>query len=651
MSRKERSVATTYTLRCGFAAAGAVLLGLAILSRAADLSDDERPPTTSQPTTRQAASRPASASGQVTTRPASQSAPTRLVRRLATTRPTPSSATTRAVLPRPTTRPMVQPAATQPAVRPVSVEPVISSATTQPALQLATTEPAIKPATSQPASDAAMEQLMVRLESNALIPTQGQLELTVSKAILMALENNKALIVQKYNPDISATAVDVQRAVFDPDLTASFTYERQQTAPSGENTVARTGVGEVGLTEFLPTGTTLDLTLSTDATAGGGNQAYASNVGLTVTQSLLRGFGMDVNLVSLRQAKLTEMITRYELRGFAETLVSNVEKAYWNYALSRQETQIVIQALHVATAQLADTQERVRVGKLAGSQLASAEATVALRREDLINARAAEATARLNLLQLISPPDGSPFHFGLVLLDQPAAIPVELGTVDQHVQTGMQQRPDLNETRLQINSGELQIVQTRNGLLPQLNFFIALGKTGYAETFGPSWSDVFKGRSSDVQAGVNFELPPLNRAAKANYRNAILTRDQDVASLANLAQLAEQDIRTAYISVLQAREQVTATAATRRAQEETLRAETARFQAAKSTSLLVSVAQQDLLSAQVNEVQAVVAYLEALVDLYRLEGSLLVRRGIAAPGGAPVELVVPARSNNLFHFQ
>ena len=37
-------------------------------------------------------------------------------------------------------------------------------------------------------------------------------------------------------------------------------------------------------------------------------------------------------------------------------------------------------------------------------------------------------------------------------------------------------------------------------------------------------------------------------------------------------------------------------------------------------------------------VQAVANYLKALVDLYRLEGSLLARRGISAPGTQPVTL-------------
>jgi outer membrane protein len=48
--------------------------------------------------------------------------------------------------------------------------------------------------------------------------------------------------------------------------------------------------------------------------------------------------------------------------------------------------------------------------------------------------------------------------------------------------------------------------------------------------------------------------------------------------------------------------------------------------------LLIARAQRDLLDSQLEEVEARVEFRKALVDFYRLEGTLLIRRGIAAPG-------------------
>ena len=113
-------------------------------------------------------------------------------------------------------------------------------------------------------------------------------------------------------------------------------------------------------------------------------------------------------------------------------------------------------------------------------------------------------------------------------------------------------------------------------------------------------------------------------------------------ALDNLSQLAEVDVRGACIELERTREQVRATAVTRRLQEETLRVETEKLAVDKSTSLLVAQAQRDLLTSQLAEIEAVVTHLKALVELRRLEGSLLSETAIACPGDQPINVDVPS---------
>jgi len=121
-----------------------------------------------------------------------------------------------------------------------------------------------------------------------------------------------------------------------------------------------------------------------------------------------------------------------------------------------------------------------------------------------------------------------------------------------------------------------------------------------------------------------------------------------------LVQLVEMDVRRAYIAVNRTRQQIAASTATRQFQEEKNRIEIEKFRVGRSTSFLVAQAQRDLLSSRIAEVEAVVDYLKALTDLFRLDGSLLVRRGLAvadpAPTGAgPVSqapLTAPGRSGS-----
>ncbi|MGD0999052.1 MAG: TolC family protein [Candidatus Brocadiia bacterium] len=469
----------------------------------------------------------------------------------------------------------------------------------------------------------------------------GPLRVAVPDAILIALQNNRAFIVDRYNVPITRTAEQQQLAAFDPDLTGTFSLQRAYNQVDSPPP-AQTELGLLGLSEFLPTGTLLNLsageTVMKWPTVPAANYPslpgnYATNISLTATQSLLRGYGLDVNLASLRQARLDTRSSEYELRGFAESLVAQTEEAYWDCALAQQQIQITEKSLGLANDQLRETLDRIQLGNVAATEKVAAEAEVALRQEDLINARSAFDAARLLLLRLLSP-SGNTFERDLVLLDQPSAKEEPTDNLADHIQAALRMRPDLNQARLLVERDELQIVKTKNGMLPQLNLFITLGRTGYSSSFPGSVSNL-SANDYDALVGVNFEYPPANRAAKAADAAARLARGQADQAVGNLAQLVELDVRTAYIEILRTRAQVVASLASRTLQEEKVRVEAEKFRIGKSTSLLVAEAQRDLLSSQIAYVQAVAGYRKALVELYRLEGTLLQRRGLAAPGSEP----------------
>jgi outer membrane protein TolC len=464
----------------------------------------------------------------------------------------------------------------------------------------------------------------------------GPLNIDVTQAILLALENNRSLVVQRFNPQIMRTLEQRELAVFDPDL--AFQFANTQDNPLyGPTIKTRANSIDVGIQQFLPTGTLWSVTGSTDIDLLRTTDDYQSRITFGATQSLLRGFGTAVNLASVNQARLDIKASQYELRGFVQAIVAQIEETYWDYALAEQQIDIYTSSLDLAGKQLVETQERIKVGNLAPSELAAAEAEVALRREALINARSDLAKTKLSMLRLINPPGDNLWNREIVLKSRPVSPFIELDNVEPHVALALQMRPELNQAKLLLQRDELEIVKTKNGLLPRLDLFITLGRSGYADSFGDSAGNI-NGDYYDTLAGVSFEYPPLNRAAEARHLRAVLTRDQARESINNLAQLAQVDVRIAYLEIVRAQEQVAATAATRKLQEEKLQAEAEKFRVGKSTSLLVAQAQRDLVASQISEIQAVVNHLKAFVELYRLEGSLLERRGIAGPGREPVKL-------------
>ncbi|MHC4662048.1 MAG: TolC family protein [Planctomycetota bacterium] len=471
---------------------------------------------------------------------------------------------------------------------------------------------------------------------------EGPLDITVMDAILFALDRNREFLIDRIAPSIRKAQEDIEKSAFDTTLHADVSGSRRRTeknydSDSDGNSVSSSTDAGIGVSKSFATGTDVSIDFSTSR--GWSNlysDEHSSHAGISITQSLLRDAGTAVNLARLRQARIDTQVSYYELRGYAEALVADIEQTYWDYALAKRQMEIYTNSLKLAEDQLKETKERINVGKLAGVELSAAEADVALRKSALIDARSQLEKTRLRLIRLINPPREDIWSSEVKLKNEPKVPDVKLDEVEAHVKVAIKMRNEMNESRLLIKSRELEITRTKNGMLPRLDLFLTLGKTGYADSFRRS-ADKFSGKSYDVSGGITFEFPLSNRGARARHRNAMFSLEQAEESVRNLAQLIEVDVRSAYIEVNRAKEQVTATAATRKLQQETLRAEQEKFKVGKSTTLLVAQAQRDLVAAEINEVKAVVDYLKAIVDLYRLEGSLLSRRGISLPGG-PVEI-------------
>lgn len=499
---------------------------------------------------------------------------------------------------------------------------------TRPASQAASA-----PAGSQPAS--------APVSPLATMPASQPVAIGVRDAIYMTLQNNKELILQKFNPQIVRTNEDIQAAVFDPTVGALVTQARNR----GKNSVdaplntSNTTIASLNAQQQFVTGTTVNLNASTNYNHPVDSlydDFAATRLGMTVTQSLLQGAGVDVNLASLRQAKIDTQVSEYELRGFAETLVASVESVYWDYILAQRQIDIVVQALDLARQQAAETRERIKVGKLAPTEEAAADSEVALREENLINARSLLVQTRLKLLKLLNPPGANIWHRDVIVTDPPVIPDGKLDDVENHVKVALKYRPDLNQALLAVERGELEIVKTKNGLLPKLDAFITLGRTGYSETFGRSLHGL-DDQGYDALAGLSFSFPPANRDAIARNQKAVLSKDQAREAVLNLENTIQVDVRSAYEEVVRTRQQVEATRVTRHLQEVKLQAETEKFRVGKSTSILVATAQRDLLQSQITEVNAQTNLLQAYITLYRLEGSLLERRHIMAPGRTQVK--------------
>lgn len=453
------------------------------------------------------------------------------------------------------------------------------------------------------------------------------LDLTLAGAVASALENNTSLQVQRVNPRISIQSEQSAKAVFDKNLTTGVTYSDTD-GPAVA--ASRKTSASAAVTQKLHTGSTISLGASAVNNNSSASGDYSSGLTVTLTKPLLQGAGLDFNLVGVKQAGLNTETSYYQLQGYAEALVGQVVSAYWDYALAAKNMKIYEDSVSLAEQQLKETESMVEVGKLAEVEIVAAKSEVALRNQALIQAKSQFETLRLNLLRLINPAGKTDFWDTQVSAKDDFDIPkVDLGELKAHVETALKERADLSAAKIALENGDLDVVKTKNGLLPYLAFFVTLGNTGYANTFTSSVNDIFT-NGHQVQFGMNYNLALGKRDEKARYETSLLRKDQLSLAIDNMAQTVQQDVRDAWVENQRSDSQMDATKATLALQEEKLRAETEKYRVGRSTALNVAIAQRDLLQSQVDDVKAAADYIKSLNSLYQAEGDLLEQYGIKA---------------------
>ncbi|MCB1121440.1 MAG: TolC family protein [Verrucomicrobiae bacterium] len=460
------------------------------------------------------------------------------------------------------------------------------------------------------------------------------IEISIEQAVMDGLSGNLELRIQQLNPVIAGAFEQIARGEFDPELFANFSQRKEKVTQVDRGTQEQFNVdgqdyvGSIGVRQSFATGTDVEAIVSQDRSISDRTpEQQSARLGLSVTQSLLRGFGTGVNLVSVRQARMETEASRYELRGFTESLVARIESTYWRFVLANKSIAIFEESLAIARTQRDAIEDRIEVGDLPRNEIAAVNAEIALRESALIDARSNKESLRLQLVRLINPKSNGHMESLIEPVTEPEANFESLDDLDQRLELVDSYRSDINEARLRIEQDRLETVQTRNGRLPRLDLFITLGLTGYADSFKSSFDDV-DGDTYDIRAGFVFSQSLGRRVNRGRDLAALSNLRQSEEALNNLRQLARYDFLRAINEVKRAEQQIDATATVRVHQEQTVTNEQERFAVGASTALQVALAQRDLLESRIAEVESLVDYKIALLNLYVAEGSLLERRGI-----------------------
>jgi outer membrane protein len=566
----------------------------------------------------------------------------------------------------------------------------------------------------------------------------GNLYLSLSDAIALALENNLDVEIERYEfslaqadllrassgaaiqgiptnvlPGVSTGAGAILGSVssglaatgaqgplgpgasFDPVLSGNLNFghttnPQSNTVITGTSALVTTNkTANFGYTQTFATGGAVSLgynnnTAQQNSFRSTVNPNTISSLDLSFTQPLLQGFGLAINNRTIRIAKNNIRAADYVFRQQLTNTVANVVQLYWNLVAAISTVGVRKQAVDVAQKLYDDNQKQVEIGTLAPIEIVRAEAQLATAQQALVAAQSA-------VLQLEAVLKSALSRNGLasagvmdahVVPTDPIRIPeVEaIEPIQDLMSKALDNRPDLAQSRIQIDNAQIALTGTRNAMLPTLS---AIGDmrsnalvgsqnmltgpissvTGLVQNapiadpfFVGGYGDVLKqlfGRNFPTYSvGLNLTIPLRNRAAQANIQTATLNLRQNELQVQRQINQIRVDVQNALIGIQQARAQYQAAVKGRVLQEQTLDADQKKLALGATTVYQVIQDQRDLTTAAAAEVSAQAAYATARVQLDVATGLTLpnnsvefdeAKAGHVARAPSPLPAVTPNR--------
>ena len=468
----------------------------------------------------------------------------------------------------------------------------------------------------------------------------------------------------------------------DPYLAAQFTIGHS-TIPETNTVLNQTSALVYGYRNFgvqygqqFITGTSYQVTLSegrtfyhTGATTLLENPALNGTLDFSISQPLLQGLSWAVNSRDIKVARNNAKVGDLQVRLQVETTVAAVLNLYWDLVSFNDAVRIKEKALRTSEELFEGNKKQAEIGAMAGIEVTRAAAGVSSSKEDLLIAQTNLQQQEIVLKNALSrnvTENSWLDDVHIVPLDR-IEIPKteEIRPVQDLIQEAMANRVEIQQSKLNLESQQIMVKGTRNGLLPSLSAFADINNQGLAGPLNPIYnnccgapggffvggsgavfSQIFDRNFPSYSAGFSFNIPFRNRTAQADYVTDALQLRQRQLQDQRATNQVRVDVKTAVIGLQQARTRYETAVDTRKLAEESLDAEQKRFQSGVSTVALVIQAQKDVATDQDAEVQAMANYTHAKIFFNLAMGRTLEVNHIsmkeAATGRVERESVLPA---------
>jgi outer membrane protein len=358
------------------------------------------------------------------------------------------------------------------------------------------------------------------------------------------------------------------------------------------------------------------------------NPDVQSALSVTITQPLLRGFGVLPNTRLIIEAKRSIQVGLSQLEQQVMATTAQVSNDYWELVYARENVKVEEAALGVSQQLFDENSMRLQIGTLSSLDVLTAQSQLATDKQALVQAQSVQLQDETTLLNDITKDPLAPALMGAEIIPTTMITTPATGEnvqLSDAVKEAWQKRPEMKQAALNLENAGTDVKATKNELLPSVNLYgeyIASGlggvqtvtTTGGVFVFpGGAPQDlgrVFSGSYSTFEGGINFTLPIRNRAAQADNAQALLVERQQKTQYRQEQNTIFVSVRNALIALREDRASLAAAEEARNLAVQTLKDEEEKYRLGASTSYNVVLRSRDVTAAEGTELRDRINLLE-----------------------------------------
>jgi len=447
-----------------------------------------------------------------------------------------------------------------------------------------------------------------------------------------------------------------------------------------------------GIQQSFWTGTTVSLALSSiynykqNAPTAIINPYDNASLALNFSQNLLNGFGLAVNKRAYHKAQNNIRGNDLTFKQQVIATLANVVNLYWDLVSFNDDLRVKQQTLELDTKLYHDNQRRAELGAIAPIDIIQAEAEMKTAQQDVITQESQVLQQEMILKNAITRNglDDPTVSLARIVptdhIDVPSTemvVPIQ-DLVSQAIAT----RPEIEQNQINLENARLDLLGTRNNLLPTLQAygnFSNVGQAGGLSSipqpiivngqlvgygpltpaqasglalggYGNVLGQVFSRKYPNYSVGFQLTVPLRNRANQADeITNELQYRQQQIQDK-QLQNSIKLNVINAWTALRQARAAYDTAVEARKLQDQTLAGTRRKYELGTSTITDVLVAQRDDTTRQLSEVDTRDQYQRARTNLEQVMGTILdshdisleeAKNGQVSRGPDPIPAIPP----------